>query len=66
MCGTTQTVIDQESERTVSGWLRWGDRLIGRKPLEGRCDRCGETRYLTAFDSERLCTACYLAGEAAS
>ena len=59
-------MIDKESEKTVSGWLRLGDRLTGRKPVEGRCDRCGETRYLSDVDKERLCAACYLAGEAAS
>jgi len=59
-------MIDQESERTVSGWLRLGDRLTGRKAVEGRCDRCGETRYLAEGDRERICAACYLEGEAAA
>jgi ribosomal protein L37E len=57
-------MIDKESERTLSGWLRLGDRLTGRKAVEGRCDRCGETRYLAEGDRERICAACYLAGEA--
>ena len=59
-------MIDQESERTVSGWLRLGDRLTGRKAVEGRCDRCGERRYLAEDDRERICAACYLEGEAAA
>jgi ribosomal protein L37E len=59
-------MIDKESERTVSGWLRLGDRLTGRTPVEGRCDRCGETGYLTEVDKQRLCAGCMLGGEAAA
>jgi len=58
-------MIDKESERTVTGWLRLGDRLTGRKPVEGRCDRCGGIGYLTEVEKESLCSACYLEGKAA-
>jgi len=58
-------VIDNESKRAVTGWLRLGDRVAGRKPDEGRCDRCGEMEYLSPVGNERLCASCYLDGEAA-
>ena len=61
MCGGTQSMIDLESERAVAGWLRLGDRLTGRKPIQGRCERCGESRrYLTEVDGRRLCARCCL------
>jgi hypothetical protein len=56
-------MIDKESERTVSGWLRLGDRLTGRTPVEGRCDGCGGTGYLSEVDKQRLCAGCYLEGK---
>jgi len=56
-------MIDKESERTVSGWLRLGDWLTGRKPVEGRCDRCGGTGYLSEVDKHRICAGCYLEGD---
>jgi len=59
-------MIDKESERAVSGWLRLGDRVTGRKPLDGRCDRCGELGYLSLVASERLCARCCLDGQAAA
>lgn len=59
-------MIDKESERAVNSWLRLGDRLTGRKPIEGRCDRCGETGYLSVIEKERLCAGCYLDGQAAA
>jgi hypothetical protein len=58
-------MIDLESERAVTGWLRLGDRLTGRKPVQGRCERCGESRYLTEVDMRRLCARCSLARVAA-
>ena len=57
-------MIDKESETAVSVWLRLGDRLTGRKPVDGRCDRCGGTGYLSLVDRKRLCARCYLDGEA--
>jgi hypothetical protein len=56
-------VIDKESERTVTGWLRLGDRLTGRPSVEGRCDGCGRTAYLSEVDKQRLCAGCYLEGK---
>ena len=58
-------MIDNESERVVSSWLRLGDRLAGVKPVDGRCDRCGGTGYLSLFEKARLCARCYLDGMAA-
>jgi hypothetical protein len=57
-------VIDKDSELAVNRWLRLGDRMVGRKPLGGRCDRCGGTGYLSLVADERLCARCYLDGEA--
>jgi len=56
-------MIDKESERAVTSWLRLGDRIAGRKSLEGLCDRCGISGYLSVIKDERLCAACGLAGE---
>ncbi len=56
-------MIDKESERTVSGWLRLGDRLTGRASVEGLCDGCGGTGYLSEVDKQRLCAGCYLEGK---
>ena len=55
-------MIDRESEVAVIRWLSLGDRITGRKPIEGRCDRCGGTGYLSLVESERLCARCYLDG----
>jgi hypothetical protein len=57
-------MIDKDSERVVTGWLRLGDRVAGRKPIDGRCDGCGGTGYLSLIDNARLCALCYLDGEA--
>jgi len=57
-------MIDKESEGAVVRWLRLGDRVAGRKPIDGRCDRCRRTGYLTLAESERICARCYLDGEA--
>jgi hypothetical protein len=58
-------MIDKESERTVSVWLRLGDSLTGRTPVEGRCDGCGGTGYLTELEKQHLCARCCLEGKAA-
>jgi len=58
-------MIDKEAEQTVSGWLRLGDSLTGRTPVEGNCDRCGGTGYLTELEKQRLCARCCLEGKAA-
>ena len=57
-------MIDKESVRAVTTWLRLGDRVTGRKPIDGACDRCGGAGYLSLIESERLCARCYLDGEA--
>ena len=59
-------MIDKESERKVTSWLRLGDRMTGRKAIEGRCDRCGEAGYLSVIENQRLCAKCALEREAAS
>ncbi len=53
-------MIDKESKRTLTGWLRMGDRVAGRKPVEGICDRCHEMGYLSPVANEKLCASCYL------
>lgn len=58
-------MIDKEPETAVSGWLRLGDRFAGRKPIEGRCDRCGRMGYLSVVLKERLCARCSLDGRTA-
>jgi hypothetical protein len=57
-------MIDQESERAVNGWLRLGDRFVGRTPIEGHCERCGRVGYLSVVERDRLCARCHLDGEA--
>jgi len=59
-------MIDQESKRAVISWLRLGDSVAGRKPVDGPCDRCREMGYLSQAGNERLCASCYLDGEAAA
>jgi hypothetical protein len=59
-------MIDKDAERAVSSWLRLGDRVTGRKPIEGSCDRCGATGYLGVIENERLCARCYLEGGGAA
>jgi hypothetical protein len=58
-------MIDQDSERVVTAWLRLGDRIAGVKPIDGRCGRCGGTGYLSLVDDRRLCPRCYLDGAGA-
>jgi len=53
-------MIDKESERKVTSWLRLGDRLTGRKAIEGRCDRCGGIGYLSVIGNQPLCAKCGL------
>jgi len=57
-------MIDKESERKVTSWLRLGDRVTGRKAIEGRCDRCREPGYLSVIEGRRLCAKCGLEREA--
>jgi hypothetical protein len=48
-------MIDREAERAVTGWLRLGDRVTGRKPLDGCCEARGRTGYLSLIGTARLC-----------
>jgi hypothetical protein len=57
-------MIDTEAERAVTTWLRLGDRVVGRKPLDGLCDCCGRTGYVSLVADERLCARCCLEGKA--
>jgi ribosomal protein S27AE len=59
-------VIDRESERVVSGWVRLGDRVVGRKTEEGRCDRCGSVGQIAQENGRRLCARCHLEGASSS
>jgi hypothetical protein len=56
-------MIDKESERAVIRWLRLGDRVAGRRSIDGQCERCGRMGYLRFVESQRLCAGCFL-GEA--
>jgi hypothetical protein len=58
-------MIDKDAESAVTGWLRLGDRLTGRKSVEGQCDRCGGAGYLSEVDKEHLCARCHLEGKSA-
>jgi hypothetical protein len=58
-------MIDKEAEQTVIGWLRLGDRVTGRTPVEGRCDHCGRMGYLTEVEKQNFCARCCLEGQAA-
>jgi hypothetical protein len=58
-------MIDRESESAVTIWLRLGDRVTGRQPLDGRCDHCGGSGYLSLVENRRLCARCYLDGATA-
>ena len=57
-------MIDSESARTVTTWLRLADRVAGVEATDGRCDRCGNTGYLSHAADDWLCAVCFLEGEA--
>jgi hypothetical protein len=59
-------VIDEESARAITGWLRLGDKAAGRESIEGRCEQCGGTGYLSHDAKRRVCARCYLDGAAAN
>jgi hypothetical protein len=55
-------VIDDESERAVSRWVRLGDQVTGR-PLpddQAQCESCGTTDNVLDHDEHALCAHCYL------
>jgi hypothetical protein len=56
-----ESVIDDESERAVSRWVRLGDQVSGRPAPDAgaECARCGSTHEV--LDREQaLCARCYL------
>jgi len=55
-------LIDRESERAVTGWIRLADQVVGRKPEEGRCDGCGRMGDVSREGEARLCARCLLEG----
>jgi ribosomal protein S27AE len=59
-------LIDRDSERAVSGWVRLADEVVGRNPEEGRCDRCGRVGAVSRHGERRFCARCILEGAAGS
>jgi hypothetical protein len=57
-----ESVIDEESERAVSRWVRLRDHVSGRPPPLERtqCDRCGSIDNLLDRGQPALCAHCYL------
>jgi hypothetical protein len=55
-------VIDHESERAVSRWVRLGDEVAGRRPPDDRaeCEICGSTELVLDRDEHAVCAHCYL------
>jgi hypothetical protein len=55
-------VIDGESERAVSRWVRLGDQITGRAPPDDgkQCESCGTTDNVLDHDEHALCAHCYL------
>jgi hypothetical protein len=55
-------LIDDESERAVSRWVRLGDQVSGRPApdLRAECVRCGTTDKVLGRGDEALCAHCYL------
>ena len=57
-----ESVIDDETERAVAGWVRLGDQLTGRQTADERasCARCGSTDRVLDRGQQALCARCYL------
>ena len=55
-------MIDGESERAVSRWVRLGDQVTGRPPPDdqSQCESCGTTDNVLDQDEHALCAHCYL------
>jgi len=55
-------VIDDESEKAVSRWVRLGDQVAGRPAPDERteCARCGSTDNVLDRGEQALCARCYL------
>ena len=60
-------MIDDESEKAVSRWVRLGDQVAGRPAPEDRaeCARCGSTDNVMDRGEQALCARCYLESGAA-
>ena len=56
------TVIDEETERAVAGWVKLGDQVAGIKSDEPAqaCARCGSSDRVLARGEQPLCARCYL------
>jgi len=57
-----ESVIDDETERAVAGWVKLADQVSGRKggEREPRCTRCGSTYRVLDRGEDALCAHCYL------
>lgn len=57
-----ESVIDEETERAVAGWVRLGDRMAGQRATDdrARCARCGSGHRVLGYGSHALCAHCYL------
>jgi len=55
-------VIDRESERAVSRWVRLGDEIAGRRTRDkaAACEICGTTELVLDRDEHAVCAHCYL------
>ena len=55
-------MIDPESERAVSRWVRLGDEASGRPLPDDRayCESCGTTDNVLDRGEHALCAHCYL------
>ena len=55
-------MIDDESEKAVSRWVRLGDQVSGREGPDERaeCARCGSTDNVLDRGEQALCARCYL------
>jgi hypothetical protein len=57
-----ESMIDEETERAVAGWVRLGDRMTDRRALDdrARCSRCGSVNRVLGRGPHVLCAHCYL------
>lgn len=57
-----ETMIDEETERAVAGWVWLGDQLTGRDRASDAtsCSSCGSTFRVLGHGRNALCARCYL------
>jgi protein-arginine kinase activator protein McsA len=57
-----ESVIDEESERAVTRWVKLGDQLAGRQTSSDSdaCASCGSTHRVLERGEQALCAHCYL------